>query len=151
MCQLIFSCLKGCFWTPLNPWNASQRCKELYGVVHQHLSHSWHWISFIIRSFWGAKKEDHLGVISINRIKCSVGNFRVDHNWNITTLKKPGNCLILENCERSEYNFLLFLAQEFKFLKELAVQPECWLPVIDWYENSPLIFGFFNGLKGFQG
>lgn len=38
--------------------------------------------------------------------------------------KNPGNCLILENCERSEYNFLLFLAQEFKFLKKLAVQPE---------------------------
>ena len=85
-----FLMFKRLFLNPFEPHrNASQRCKELYGVVHQHLSHSWHWISFIIRSFWGAKKkEDHLGVISINRIKCSVGNFRVDHNWNITTLKK---------------------------------------------------------------
>ena len=84
-----FLMFKRLFLNPFEPLrNASQRCKELYGVVHQHLSHSWHWISFIICSFLRAKKKDHLGVIGINRIKCSVGNFRVDHNWNITTLKK---------------------------------------------------------------
>ena len=53
-----FLMFKRLFLNPFEPLrNASQRCKELYGVVHQHLSHSWHWISFIIRSFLGAKKR----------------------------------------------------------------------------------------------
>ena len=102
-----FLMFKRLFLNPFEPLrNASQRCKELYGVVHQHLSHSWHWISFIIRSFLGAKKKDHLGVISINRIKCSVGNFRVDQNWDITIFFQRQKWLIA-----STYNFWCFGAK----------------------------------------
>ena len=121
MYQLIFSCLKGCFWTPLNPWNASQRCKELYGVVHQHLSHSWHWISFIIRSFWGAKKKRTTWVSSASIVlnalleTSELTTIETSQCW-----KNPGNCLILENCERSEYNFFAVFGARIQIFERIS-------------------------------
>ena len=113
-----FLMFKRLFLNPFEPHrNASQRCKELYGVVHQHLSHSWHWISFIICSFLRAKKKDHLGVIGINRIKCSVGNFRVDQNWDITIFSKA------KNGSFQVHTIFDASARKFKYLKNWRCNP----------------------------
>ena len=114
-----FLMFKRLFLNPFEPLrNASQRCKELYGVVHQHLSHSWHWISFIIRSFLGAKKGPPGCHQHQSHFKCSVGNFRVDQNWDITIFFQRQKWLIA-----STYNFWCFGAK-IQIFEKLAMQPK---------------------------
>ena len=115
MYQLIFSCLKGCSWTPLNPLEMHHKGVKNYMELSISIYRTVG-IEFpsLYALFWEQKK-DHLGVISINRIKCSVGNFRVDQNWDITIFFQGQKWLI-----SSTYNFWCFGAK-IQIFEDLAI------------------------------